>query len=92
MENQIPEEVVKDRFDRLLKEIQDISAELTLRDVGKTMKVLVESESEQDASLVTGRLSNNLLVHFPGDNSLIGQIVDVKLVEAKGFYYIGERA
>lgn len=92
MENQVPEDVVKERFDRLLKEIQDISAGLTLRDVGKTMKVLVESISEQDASLVTGRLSNNLLVHFKGEESLIGQIVEVTLKEAKGFYYIGERA
>ena len=92
MENQVPEDVVKDRFDRLLKEIQDISAGLTLRDVGKTMKVLVESVSEQDESLVTGRLSNNLLVHFKGDEALIGQIVEVTLKEAKGFYYLGERA
>lgn len=92
MENQIPEDVVKDRFDRLLKEIQEISSEMTIKDVGKTMKVLVESLSEQDESLVTGRLSNNLLVHFMGDDSLIGQVVEVNLKEAKGFYYIGERA
>ncbi|MDD6572515.1 MAG: tRNA (N6-isopentenyl adenosine(37)-C2)-methylthiotransferase MiaB [Thermoflexaceae bacterium] len=91
MENQIPEEVVKERFDRLLKEIQQISAEMTRKNVNKTMKVLVESLNEQDESLVTGRLSNNLLVHFKADVSLIGQIVDVYLKEAKGFYYIGER-
>ena len=41
--------------------------------------------------LVTGRLSNNLNVHFPGDSSLIGKIVPVKLKECKGFYYIGEK-
>lgn len=92
MDNQVPEDVIKDRFDRLLKEIQDISATLTAKDAGKTMKVLVESINEQDSSLVTGRLANNMLVHFPGDESLIGQIVNVKLNEAKGFYYIGERA
>lgn len=91
MDNQVPEDVVKNRFDRLLKEIQDISSTLTAKDAGKTMKVLVESISEQDSSLVTGRLSNNMLVHFPGDESLVGQIVNVKLNEAKGFYYIGER-
>ena len=76
----------------LLSVISDISSELTGKDVGKTMKVLVESKSEQDDSLVTGRLSNNILVHFKGDESLIGQIIDVKLNEAKGFYYIGEMA
>ena len=44
---------------------------------------------ENDASLVTGRLSNNTLVHFPGDASLIGQIVNVSLDECHGFYYMG---
>ena len=54
------------------------------------MSVLVESVNEQHPELVTGRLSNNTLVHFPGDASLVGQIVDVSLNESKGFYYIGE--
>lgn len=34
-------------------------------------------------------LSNNIIVHFPGDASLIGEIVDVKLLEVHGFYYMG---
>ena len=92
MENQVPEDVVKDRFNRLLALVQEISREQSLRVDGQTLPVLVESVNEQDASLVTGRLSNNLLVHFPGDASLIGQIVSVHLTECKGFYYYGERA
>ncbi len=39
---------------------------------------------------MTGRMSNNIMVHFKGDESLIGKIVDVKLVQSKGFYYFGE--
>ncbi|MDD6662657.1 MAG: tRNA (N6-isopentenyl adenosine(37)-C2)-methylthiotransferase MiaB [Lachnospiraceae bacterium] len=92
MENQIPEDVVKDRFNRLLTLVQDISREQSLRVQGQTLPVLVESVNEQDSSLVTGRLSNNLLVHFPGDASLIGEIVPVYLKECMGFYYYGERA
>ena len=92
MENQVPEDVVKDRFNRLLALVQEISREQSLRVNGQTLPVLVESVNEQDESLVTGRLSNNLLVHFPGDASLIGQIVSVHLTECKGFYYYGERA
>ena len=91
MENQVPEDVVKDRFNRLLALVQEISREQSLRVDGQTLPVLVEAVNEQDASLVTGRLSNNLLVHFPGDASLIGQIVSVHLTECKGFYYYGER-
>ncbi len=90
MANQVPEDVIKARFDRLLKTVQDISAEVTLRDMGKTAEVLVEEMNSHDERLVTGRLSNNLLVHFEGDASLIGKIVKVKLTECKGFYYIGE--
>ena len=90
MENQVPEDVVKDRFDRLLKEVQDISAEVCSVHEGTVQSVLVESMNDHDATLVTGRMSNNLLVHFPGTKELIGKIVDVHLVEAKGFYYMGE--
>ena len=54
------------------------------------MDALVEDVNEHDPSLLTGRLSNNTLVHFPGDKSLIGSIVDVKLTEYRGFYYLGE--
>jgi tRNA-2-methylthio-N6-dimethylallyladenosine synthase len=92
MEDQIPEDVVKDRFSRLLALVQEISKEMSARVQGQTLPVLVESMNEQDASLVTGRLGNNLLVHFPGTEELIGQTVDVYLKECKGFYYLGERA
>ncbi len=91
MENQVPEEVVKERFDRLLKKVQEISAKKASVDEGKIEEVLVEEVNKQDGSLVTGRTSRNYVVHFPGDASLIGTIVSVKLCESKGFYYIGEQ-
>jgi tRNA-2-methylthio-N6-dimethylallyladenosine synthase len=91
MDNQVPEDVVKDRFNRLLARVQDISREMASKVEGQVQKVLVEQVNEQDANLVTGRLSNNLLVHFPGGPELIGQIVEVHLKECKGFYYLGER-
>ena len=90
MENQVPEDVVKERFDRLLNEVQSISAEVCSVHEGTVQSVLVETMNDHDDTLVTGRMSNNLLVHFKGDQSLIGKIVDVKLSECKGFYYLGE--
>lgn len=90
MEDQVPEEIVKERFDRLLEEVQNISREMAGRHTGQTMPVLVEEVNNHDSHLLTGRLDNNLLVHFPGDSSLIGQIVNVHLKECKGFYYMGE--
>ena len=89
MENQIPEEIVKDRFDRLLKEVQHISTEVCSVHTKTTQAVLVESQNEHNPELVTGRMSNNILVHFKGDPSLIGKIVDVYLEECHGFYYSG---
>ena len=91
MEGQVPEDVTKRRFDVLLKAVSDVAAKRCGRDVNKTMPVLVEEVNEQHPELVTGRLSNNTLVHFPGDASLVGQIVDVYLEESKGFYYLGRR-
>ncbi len=89
--DQVPEAEVKENFDRLLKVVQETARTQSEKLTGVTEKVLVESVNEQDNSLVTGRLSNNTLVHFPGDESLIGELVDVKLVECHGFYFTGER-
>lgn len=90
MENQVPDDVVKDRFDRLLKLVQTIAAEKAERLTGKVEKVLVEDINEQDAHLVTGRLENNSVVHLPGTKDMIGKIYNVCLKECKGFYYLGE--
>ena len=91
MENQVSEGVVKDRFNRLLETVQSIGREMSARDTGKVMEVLVEEQNSQDKHLMTGRLSNNLLVHFEGDTSLIGQLCQVRLDECRGFYYMGTK-
>lgn len=90
MKNQVPKEVVKERFDRLLKEIQQISSEITDSRVGQTVPVLFEERNLQDNKLISGRLSNNAVVHCLGEESLIGQIKQVTLRESRGFYYMGD--
>lgn len=92
MENQVPEDVIKDRFDRLLKEVQEISSEKSMQLQGKIMPVLAEEVNEHDASLITGRLDDNSVVHFPGTEDMIGNIYQVNLEECKGFYYLGRIA
>lgn len=89
MEGQVDKETAKERFVRLLDLIHKKSANAASKDVNTVQKVLVEDINSQNENLLTGRLSNNLLVHFPGDEKLIGKIVDVKLNESKGFYYLG---
>ncbi len=88
---QVPREQVKRNFDKVLRTVQTVAREQVARYRGRVMDALVEEINENDGSLVTGRLSNNTLVHFPGDASLIGQIVPVCLEECHGFYYMGHR-
>lgn len=90
--DQVPEQVVKARFDRLLNTVQDIAAQKAQKLTGSVQKVLVESVNDHDASLVTGKLDNNATVHLPGSAQLIGRIVTVRLEECRGFYYYGKLA
>ena len=89
MEDQIDEAVVKERFNRLLDTVNEVSHSISARYTGTVQKALVEAVNDHDSSLVTGRLTNNMLVHFPGDKELVGSIVNVSLDECKGFYYMG---
>ena len=89
MPDKVPDEVCHERFDRLLKLVQDKAAIRAKLIEGATLPVLIEDKNREEG-LVTGRLSNNSTVHLPGDESLIGQIVDVNLKECRGFYYFGE--
>ena len=90
MPNPTGEEEIRDNFDRLLKVLQETAKSRVGRLTGEVHGALVEEINEHDSSLLTGRLSNNTIVHFPGDVSLIGKIVSVRLVESHGFYYIGQ--
>ncbi|MCQ2080172.1 MAG: tRNA (N6-isopentenyl adenosine(37)-C2)-methylthiotransferase MiaB [Lachnospiraceae bacterium] len=91
MENQVDENTVKYNFDRLLAVVQETARESVSKYEGMEMDALVEEINEHDSDYVTGRLSNNTIVHFKGDESLIGNIVKVKLTKCQGFYYLGEQ-
>ena len=84
----MPEDVVKDRFNRLLTLVQEQGRIRSSRFEGTVQEVLVEEESKEKG-IFTGRTQYNLLVHFPADESLLGTYVNVKLNECNGFYYLG---
>ena len=67
------------------------SAKNCKKKVGDIERVLIEEENTHEEGMLTGRLENNLLVHFKGCKEQIGTMADVKLVEEKGFYYMGEQ-
>ena len=88
-ENQVPDEEAHRRFEELLKVVRETAEPECARFTGRVMDVLVE-EKNKEPGYVSGRISQNLTVHFQGSGELIGQIVPVKLKECKGFYYFGE--
>ncbi|MBR6326455.1 MAG: tRNA (N6-isopentenyl adenosine(37)-C2)-methylthiotransferase MiaB [Lachnospiraceae bacterium] len=88
---QVSESFIQEQFDRVLKLVQDTARKRVARYEGQVMEALIEEVNESSEGLVTGRLSNNTIVHLPGDASLVGSIVPVRLSSCKGFYYLGEK-
>ena len=89
MDNQVPEDLVSKHFDMVLSAVQETAKAQVKKMQGRIEEVLVEEMNEKDPSLVTGRMSNNTLVHFPGDAGMIGTYKMVSLDECHGFYYLG---
>lgn len=89
MPDQVPDQVAHERFDRLLAAVKEKAETACARFEGRTMDVLVEEENKEPG-LVTGRISQNIVVHFKGSADLIGKIVPVRLTDCRGFYYFGE--
>ena len=88
MEGQVSEEVAGARFKRLLAAVGETSAAEAAKLNGETVTVLCE-EYKAKEGLMTGRMDNNLLVHFPAEEELLGSLVRVSLDECKGFYFLG---
>ena len=86
---QVPEEEKKQNFDRLLSVVQETAKEQAKKLQGREFTALIEEMNDQDTSFVTGRLSNNMIVHVKGDPSMIGRFYRVRLDDCRGFYYFG---
>lgn len=95
MEDQIPEDVKHERFNKVLAKVNEILAEISASYVGKTVEVLVEGKSKTDDTKFTGRTRQNKLVNFTVKNpeaDLLGKLMDVKITEATTFSLVGEEA
>lgn len=90
MKDQVDEKVIKEGFNNVLEALNPIIYDINKEKVGKTYKVLAEEVSQSDSNYVTGRLEDNSLVHFKAGSRVIGEILDVKIVDCKTFYLIGE--
>jgi len=92
MEDNVPMEVKKQRLYRLNETIARIGLEQNKKLEGSVLEVLVEGVSKNNDKMLTGRTRSNKLVHFPGDESLTGQYVHVRVLEAKPWTLRGEIA
>ncbi|WP_427338730.1 tRNA (N6-isopentenyl adenosine(37)-C2)-methylthiotransferase MiaB [Caloranaerobacter sp. DY30410] len=90
MKNQVPEDIKHKRFQKLLDTIYPISLEINQKLKDKVVEVLVEEISKTDKTKVTGRTRTNKVVHFPGDKTLIGKLVKVKITNPKTWTLEGE--
>ena len=95
MEDQIPEDVKHERFNRVLSKVNEILVDLNASYVGKTVEVLIEGTSKTDEAKFTGRTRQNKLVNFTVKNpdaKLLGTLMNVKITEANTFSLVGEEA
>lgn len=83
MEDNVPLEVKRERLQRLNAAINELSAIKNKQLEGIIVEVLVEGESKRNPDILSGRTRTSKLVNFPGPKSLIGEIVYVKITEAK---------
>lgn len=87
---QLPESVRAARFERLLALQNEISNDKNRSYLHTCQHVLVEGKSKTDESKLTGRNEKNRLVHFEGDDSLIGGYADVYITRAETYALYGE--
>ncbi|MBQ9060510.1 MAG: tRNA (N6-isopentenyl adenosine(37)-C2)-methylthiotransferase MiaB [Firmicutes bacterium] len=84
-EDQVPEEVKHQRFNRLVDTLNEISLRKNAAYIGTTQQVLVDGASKKDPGTLSGRTGGFKLVDFEGDESLIGKTVSVEITEGKTF-------
>ncbi|MEF9919083.1 MAG: tRNA (N6-isopentenyl adenosine(37)-C2)-methylthiotransferase MiaB [Eubacterium sp.] len=85
MEDQIQEAVKHDRLNRLLEVLRELSRGINVKYEGRTVSVLVEEPSKNNSERLSGRTETGKMVNFDGDFESIGNIVNVKITEAKSF-------
>ncbi|MEO2509152.1 tRNA (N6-isopentenyl adenosine(37)-C2)-methylthiotransferase MiaB [Clostridium paraputrificum] len=90
MEDQVPDDVKHERFNRLVDVINKGVINGNKVYEGRTVEVLVEGPSKNDETKLMGRTRNGRLVNFPGDVSMVGKLVNVHINRAQPFSLLGE--
>lgn len=98
MTNQIPKEVVQDRYERLIAHVNEIAWQENKKQLGKSVEVLVanhEGRKDSQTLRLTGRSRDNRLVHFetPADQTepRPGDLVTVTVTDAKPYFLFADQ-
>ena len=89
MENQVPENIKHERFDRLKNLVEGQISENNQKYVGTVQKVLVEGFSKTNNEFLTGRTDSNKVVNFIGCKEMIGKMIDLEIVSEHMWYLKG---
>ncbi len=88
MPDQIPSEIVAERYTRLHKHLNELSQSVNEEMIGKTVEVLV---TDIDGSRASGKSRDFRLVHFDSAQGLRpGDIAEIKIGDAKAHFILGE--
>lgn len=87
--DQVAEEVKHERFNRLVEEMNRISAEKNKALVGQVVEVLAEGKSKTNKALYSGRTGGHKLVNFKTDEDVTGRMVKVLITESSTFSLTG---
>jgi tRNA-2-methylthio-N6-dimethylallyladenosine synthase len=91
MDGQVPDEVKRERIERLVEVVQRIAAERNAGRIGRLEEVLVEGPSRTDPTLLRGRTRRNTTVNFSG-SAQVGELVRVRIEHATSTTLRGTQA
>lgn len=90
IEEQVSEDVIKERFNQLLELTKCCILENMQKYIGQTVEVLFEETSKNNETVLSGRTDTGILVNVTAPEALIGNFAQVKIVATKTHYLIGE--
>lgn len=91
MENQVEESVKKERLSALMAVQNEISLAINEKLLGRTLEIMVEGPSKNDASVWMGRTRTNKIVLFAHAGEKPGDFIDVRITHPQTWVLKGER-
>ena len=82
--------IENERFEKLKKLYAELVEETNKNYIATTQKILIEGHSKTNNKILTGRTESNKVVNFEGDESLIGNMVELKIVSEHKWYLKGK--